>query len=233
LGRVWGTAVMGLTGLLLWATTGPCAGCPERHRRGHAMHFYEAILAALAILVWHLYSVIFDPDVYPLETAFPTASPSGSARKRTPNRRARRIAYESFRPNSRSWSRRHPPQLDWVSRCGVVLVTSARSLALLFPWPCGTRARIPISASSSPVIPGVFIAGWGSFPGDVAARAARAEAGVPWLRSRRSRWPGPSCAICWSSWHHHGRQPDPAACSLTRRWTTWTASPSAARPVTP
>jgi len=26
-------------------------------------------LATLAILVWHFYSVIFDPDVYPLDTA--------------------------------------------------------------------------------------------------------------------------------------------------------------------
>ena len=31
--------------------------------------FYEAALATLAILVWHFYSVIFDPDVYPLDTA--------------------------------------------------------------------------------------------------------------------------------------------------------------------
>jgi hypothetical protein len=30
------------------------------------IHYYEAILACLAILVWHFYSVIFDPDVYPL-----------------------------------------------------------------------------------------------------------------------------------------------------------------------
>jgi len=34
-----------------------------------SVHFYEAVLATLAILVWHFYSVIFDPDVYPLDTA--------------------------------------------------------------------------------------------------------------------------------------------------------------------
>ncbi len=28
-------------------------------------HYYEAILACLAILVWHLCHVIFDPDVHP------------------------------------------------------------------------------------------------------------------------------------------------------------------------
>jgi len=36
------------------------------------VHFYEAVLATLAIFVWHFYTVIFDPDVYPLETAFLT-----------------------------------------------------------------------------------------------------------------------------------------------------------------
>jgi hypothetical protein len=37
-----------------------------------SVHFYEAVLATLAIVVWHFYSVIFDPDVYPLNTAFLT-----------------------------------------------------------------------------------------------------------------------------------------------------------------
>jgi hypothetical protein len=40
-----------------------------------SVHFYEAVLASLAIVVWHFYSVIFDPDVYPLNTAFLTGSP--------------------------------------------------------------------------------------------------------------------------------------------------------------
>src|SRR5438128_12030226 len=35
-----------------------------------AIHFYEAVLATLAILVWHFYHVIFDPDVYPVNFAF-------------------------------------------------------------------------------------------------------------------------------------------------------------------
>jgi hypothetical protein len=33
------------------------------------IHYYEAILACLAILVWHFYHVMFDPDVYPLNLA--------------------------------------------------------------------------------------------------------------------------------------------------------------------
>jgi hypothetical protein len=34
------------------------------------IHYYEAILATLAILVWHFYQVFFDPDVYPMNWAW-------------------------------------------------------------------------------------------------------------------------------------------------------------------
>jgi hypothetical protein len=33
------------------------------------IHYYEAILACLAIVVWHFYHVMFDPDVYPVNLA--------------------------------------------------------------------------------------------------------------------------------------------------------------------
>jgi cytochrome b subunit of formate dehydrogenase len=64
---VWGTAVMALTGLMIWFSV-------ELSRFGPrwlvdvatAIHWYEAILATLAIIAWHLYGVIFDPDVYPM-----------------------------------------------------------------------------------------------------------------------------------------------------------------------
>jgi hypothetical protein len=32
-----------------------------------AIHYYEAILATLALVIWHSYAVIFDPEVYPLK----------------------------------------------------------------------------------------------------------------------------------------------------------------------
>jgi hypothetical protein len=44
-----------------------------------SVHFYEALLATLAILVWHFYSIIFDPDIYPLNTAFLTGKSSKMA----------------------------------------------------------------------------------------------------------------------------------------------------------
>ena len=35
-----------------------------------AIHLYEAVLATLAIVVWHFYQVFFDPDVYPMNWAW-------------------------------------------------------------------------------------------------------------------------------------------------------------------
>lgn len=70
---VWGTAVMGLSGILLWANNYALRWLPKTAIDfATAIHLYEAVLATLAIVVWHFYSVIFDPDVYPLETAFLT-----------------------------------------------------------------------------------------------------------------------------------------------------------------
>ncbi|MGD0200887.1 MAG: cytochrome b/b6 domain-containing protein [Bryobacteraceae bacterium] len=70
---VWGTAIMGATGVLLWANNLTLHYLPKTALDfATTVHFYEAVLATLSILVWHFYGVIFDPDVYPLETAFLT-----------------------------------------------------------------------------------------------------------------------------------------------------------------
>jgi len=34
------------------------------------VHFYEAWLASLAILIWHMYSTIFSPAVYPMNPSW-------------------------------------------------------------------------------------------------------------------------------------------------------------------
>ena len=36
----------------------------------NTIHYYEAWLAFLAIVVWHFYFVIFNPDVYPMSLAW-------------------------------------------------------------------------------------------------------------------------------------------------------------------
>jgi cytochrome b subunit of formate dehydrogenase len=62
-----------ITGLMLWATGFMLAWFPKSWLDvATAVHFYEAVLATLAIVVWHLYSVIFDPEVYPMDTAWLT-----------------------------------------------------------------------------------------------------------------------------------------------------------------
>jgi formate dehydrogenase gamma subunit len=67
---VWGAVVMIVTGVTLWANDFAMAWMPKSILDvATSVHFYEAVLATLAILVWHFYSVIFDPDVYPLDTA--------------------------------------------------------------------------------------------------------------------------------------------------------------------
>jgi formate dehydrogenase gamma subunit len=68
---VWGTIIMGLTGLMIWFKLGLFGFLPRwAIEIALAIHFYEAVLATLAIIVWHFYHVIFDPDVYPVNFAF-------------------------------------------------------------------------------------------------------------------------------------------------------------------
>jgi cytochrome b subunit of formate dehydrogenase len=67
----WGTLVMAGTGVVLWANNLALRYLPKEWLDfATTVHFYEAVLATLAIVVWHLYTAIFDPDVYPIDTAW-------------------------------------------------------------------------------------------------------------------------------------------------------------------
>jgi cytochrome b subunit of formate dehydrogenase len=68
---VWGTALMGVTGVMLWAKVW-VGNLLARWTVdvATAVHYYEAILATLAIVIWHFYQVFFDPDVYPMNGAW-------------------------------------------------------------------------------------------------------------------------------------------------------------------
>ncbi len=70
---VWGTIVMGGTGFILWFEN---IFIPIFNVSGidiaTAIHWYEAILASLAILVWHFYMVFLNPDVFPMNKAWLT-----------------------------------------------------------------------------------------------------------------------------------------------------------------
>lgn len=68
---LWGIMLMAVTGLPLWFENVTLQYMPKSVTDiATAIHFYEAILATLAILVWHMYWVVFDPDVYPMDMSW-------------------------------------------------------------------------------------------------------------------------------------------------------------------
>jgi cytochrome b subunit of formate dehydrogenase len=68
---VWGLIVMASTGIMLWAKVLVGNLLPRWWLDvATAIHFYEAVLATLAIVVWHFYQVFLDPDVYPMNWAW-------------------------------------------------------------------------------------------------------------------------------------------------------------------
>lgn len=70
---VWGTCVMAATGFMLWFNNFALRHFPKWvEDASTALHYYEAILATAAILVWHMYTVIFDPEVYPMDPSWIT-----------------------------------------------------------------------------------------------------------------------------------------------------------------
>ncbi len=67
---IWGTIVMAVTGLILWFPTVVGDWAPVWFIKvSEIVHFYEAILATLAIIVWHWFFVMFRPKEYPLNFA--------------------------------------------------------------------------------------------------------------------------------------------------------------------
>jgi formate dehydrogenase gamma subunit len=68
---LWGTVVMTLSGCLLWFNNFTLRYFPKwLTDAATAVHWYEALLATFSILLWHFYLVIFDPMVYPMDTAW-------------------------------------------------------------------------------------------------------------------------------------------------------------------
>ncbi len=68
---LWGTVVMGASGFLLWFNNFTLRHFPKWVTdAATAVHWYEALLATFSILIWHFYLVIFDPMVYPMDTAW-------------------------------------------------------------------------------------------------------------------------------------------------------------------
>jgi formate dehydrogenase gamma subunit len=74
---VWGTAVMAVSGLLLWFNNFTLQHFPKWVAdAATVLHYYEAILATFSILIWHAYITVFDPDVYPMDRSWLTGRTS-------------------------------------------------------------------------------------------------------------------------------------------------------------
>lgn len=69
---VWGSVLMVLTGALLTWEEWTLSRFPKWfYDVCTAIHYYEAVLACGAIVIWHFYFVMFDPEEYPVKwTAF-------------------------------------------------------------------------------------------------------------------------------------------------------------------
>ena len=70
---IWGTVVMSATGFVLWfENTFMGLFSKTFIDVSETIHYFEAWLAFLAIVVWHFYYVIFNPDAYPVNLTFLT-----------------------------------------------------------------------------------------------------------------------------------------------------------------
>ncbi len=67
---VWGTAIMGLTGIILWFPVWATSFLPFwAVKVSEVIHLFEAWLATLAILVFHFFYVFGHPEVYPFNAS--------------------------------------------------------------------------------------------------------------------------------------------------------------------
>ncbi len=68
---VWGTIIMSATGFIMWFDN-TFIGLFTKlgWDIARTIHYYEAWLAFLAIVVWHFYFTIFNPDIYPMNLSW-------------------------------------------------------------------------------------------------------------------------------------------------------------------
>ncbi len=70
---VWGNIVMTVTGFLLWFENQSLRWLPKwALDLATLVHYYEAWLAFVAIVIWHLYQNMINPDVYPMNWGWVT-----------------------------------------------------------------------------------------------------------------------------------------------------------------
>jgi formate dehydrogenase gamma subunit len=80
---IWGTIIMILTGIVLWFPELATKVLPSLAvTASQTIHYYEAWLATLAIIVWHFFFVIFHPEEYPMSWTWLTGRMAKESVKR-------------------------------------------------------------------------------------------------------------------------------------------------------
>jgi cytochrome b subunit of formate dehydrogenase len=95
---IWGSAVMILTGFFMWGPGLSLRLFPLRvHQVFVVIHGYEAILALLAIIIWHMYTVHLDPEVFPMSRVWLDGGITGADLRRFHPLEYRRVLEERER----------------------------------------------------------------------------------------------------------------------------------------
>ncbi|MHB9024833.1 MAG: cytochrome b/b6 domain-containing protein [Armatimonadota bacterium] len=94
---IWGTMVMGLSGLIMWFPTALGNRLPEvAFGVSYIAHSYEGLLAMMAIILWHFYNAHFNPDIFPMNPAWLTGTmPASEMEREHPMEKARMDAAQA------------------------------------------------------------------------------------------------------------------------------------------
>jgi len=98
LALIWGAIVMMGTGFMLWFKTETLFFLPKWVLDvAELVHLYEAILATGAIIIWHFYTVHFNPDFTPMNMAWVTGGLTEEEMKHEHPLEYERIQEEKFK----------------------------------------------------------------------------------------------------------------------------------------
>ncbi|MFC1557591.1 cytochrome b/b6 domain-containing protein, partial [candidate division KSB1 bacterium] len=68
---IWGSVIMIITGFILWFPEFYTRFLPSwAFKVTETVHYFEAWLASLAIVVWHFFLVILHPEEYPMSLSW-------------------------------------------------------------------------------------------------------------------------------------------------------------------
>jgi len=97
---VWGTMIMILSGFFMWRVDLSLRLFPLWvHNIFILVHSYEAVLALLAILTWHMYNVHLNPEDFPMSKVWLNGKMTGRELRRRHPLEYRRIHEERLRQN--------------------------------------------------------------------------------------------------------------------------------------